>query len=203
MPPQPSPHSQPPPLILASASPRRRDLLAQIGVFPDAIDPADTDETPKREESSRDLAARLAMAKARRVAERHSGAYILAADTSVSIGRRLLGQPIDAAEARVMLDLISGRAHRVHTAVALIAPDGRNACRLAETRLVFKRLSGEERDALIASEEWRGVAGAYRIQGLAGAFVEKLSGSYSAVVGLPLRETVNLLVGLGRAPWRI
>ncbi len=196
------PFAAPAPLVLASASPRRLDLLAQIGVTPDAVDPAEADETPLKAETSRALVARLAQDKARAVAARHPGAFVLAADTSVSLGARLLGKPADAAAARAMLGLLSGRAHRVHTAVALIAPDGRLACRLAEARLAFKRFASEELDALIACEEWRGVAGAYRIQGLAAAFVTRLAGSYSAVVGLPLRETANLLVGLGRAPWR-
>jgi septum formation protein len=183
--------------VLASASPRRLDLLRQIGIEPDSIDPADLNETAKPDETSRLLAGRLSREKARLVAARTPGAYVLAADTIVVVGRRVLPKAETAEEARRCLELMSGRAHRVLTGVALIASDGREGARLSETRLHFKRLSSAEIDAYLAGGEWRGKAGGYGIQGAAGAFVMALQGSYSGVVGLPLYETRNLLVGLG------
>ena len=186
-----------PPLVLASASARRLDLLAQVGLTPDKIDPVDIDEAPLKGETPRLAAQRLAAAKARAGARRNPGAFILAADTVVAVGRRMLGKPDTLDEARAMLALISGRAHRVLTGVMVIAPDGREATRLAEARVKFKRLAKAETAALLAGEEWRGAAGAYRIQGRAGGFVTNLIGSYSAVVGLPLHETLSLLAGLG------
>ena len=185
--------------MLASASPRRLDLLRQIGVEPDQIDPSDIDETPLKDETPRLAAVRLARAKADAARERRPEAYVLAADTIVTVGRRMLGKPADEAEARRFLSLISGRAHRVLSAVCLIAPDGRAGARLSESRLIFKRLTQAEIAAYLASDEWRGKAGAYAIQGRAGAFVASLSGSYTGVVGLPLYETACLLEGLG---WR-
>jgi septum formation protein len=187
------------PLVLASASPRRLDLLAQAGVVPDQVDPGDLDETPRPGETPRLLASRLASEKARVGAARHPKAFVLGADTVVAVGLRILGKPADEGEARAMLALLSGRGHRVHTGVALVAPDGRAALRLAEARVKMKVLTPREIDALIAGGEWRGAAGGYRIQGLAGAFVTNLIGSHTAVVGLPLYETLNLLEGLG---WR-
>ena len=189
-----------PPLVLASASPRRLELLAQIGLTPDAVDPADVDETPGRDETPRRMVARLAVAKALAVAARHPGACVLAADTTVAVGRRILGKPEAEADARRMLALVSGRAHRVFTGVAVAAPDGRLVERVAETRLHFKRLTPAETDAFIATDEWRGVAGAYQIQKRAGGFVLALQGSYTGVVGLPLYETRALLEGAG---WRL
>ena len=189
-----------PPLVLASASPRRLELLGQIGLTPDAVDPADVDETPGRDETPRRMVARLAVAKALAVAARHPGACVLAADTTVAVGRRILGKPEDEADARRMLALVSGRAHRVFTGVAVAAPDGRLVERVAETRLHFKRLTPAETDAFIATDEWRGVAGAYQIQKRAGGFVLALQGSYTGVVGLPLYETRALLEGAG---WRL
>jgi septum formation protein len=186
-----------PSLVLASASPRRLELLRQIGLTPDAVDPAAIDETPAKDETARLLAARLAGAKAAAVAARRPDAFVLAADTIVAVGRRLLGKPDDGADAARMLRLLSGRAHRVITAVALAAPSGRTAGRLSETRVKFKRLTAAEIDAYLASEEWTGKAGAYGVQGRAGAFVTALNGSYTGVVGLPLYETRALLVGLG------
>ncbi|HEX4196264.1 MAG TPA: Maf family nucleotide pyrophosphatase [Caulobacteraceae bacterium] len=185
--------------MLASASPRRLALLRQIGVEPDQIDPSDIDETPLKDETPRLAAVRLARAKAEAARERRPDAYVLAADTIVAVGRRMLGKAADAAEARRFLSLISGRAHRVLSAVCLIAPDGRSGARLSESRLIFKRLTEAEIAAYLASEEWRGKAGAYAIQGRAGAFAISLSGSYTGVVGLPLYETACLLEGLG---WR-
>jgi septum formation protein len=186
-------------LVLASASPRRRELLAQVGITPDEVLPADLDEAPLRDETPRRLAERLASEKARAVHALRPEAYVLAADTVVAVGRRLLGKAEDAGEARRFLELMSGRAHRVLTGVAVAAPDGRIASRLSETRLQFKRLTEQELEAYVASEEWRGKAGGYGVQGRAGAFVRGLNGSYTGVVGLPLYETVNLLTGLG---WR-
>ena len=186
-----------PPLVLASASPRRLDLLAQVGLVPDKIDPVDIDETILEGETPRLAAQRLAAAKAGAGADRNPGAFVVAADTIVAVGRRMLCKPATPDEARAMLALISGRNHKVLTGVAVMAPDGRRAARLVETRVKFKRLGEGEIVALLAGGEWRGAAGAYRIQGLAGAFVIHLTGSFSAVVGLPLPETLSLLVGLG------
>ena len=194
---KPSAPAPRPPLVLASASPRRLGLLAQVGLTPDKIDPVDIDEAPLKGETPRLAAQRLAAAKGRAGARRNPGAFILAADTVVAVGRRMLGKPDTLDEARAMLALLSGRAHRVLTGVTVIAPDGREATRLAEARVKFKRLAKAETAALLAGEEWRGAAGAYRIQGRAGGFVTNLIGSYSAVVGLPLHETLNLLAGLG------
>ncbi len=188
-----------PSLVLASASPRRLDLLRQIGVTPDRVEPADIDETPLKGETPRLLAGRLATGKAHAAAERAAGAYVLAADTVVAVGRRVLPKAETEAEARACLGLLSGRNHKVLTGVCLIAPDGRKAARLAETRVAFKRLSAPEVEAYIESGEWRGKAGGYAVQGRAGAFVMNLVGSYSGVVGLPLYETRCLLDGLG---WR-
>ena len=198
-----NPSSAPrPQLILASASPRRLELLRQIGLEPDRVDPAEVDETPLRDETPRLMALRLARSKAEAAAARESnaGAFVLGADTVVAVGRRVLGKAKDEAEARAWLGLLSGRAHRVMTGVAVVAPDGRRAARLAEARVHFKRLTVQEIQAHIASGEWRDKAGGYAIQGRAGAFVIALQGSYSAVVGLPLYETRALLEGLGCRP---
>lgn len=185
-------------LVLGSASPRRRDLLAQIGVSPDLIDPAEIDETPLKDELPRDYARRLAAEKADVVGARREGAFVLTADTVVAAGRRILDKPADEATARAHLDLLSGRRHRVCTALALRAP-GMDApsVKLVETQVRFKRLSPQELEAYLASGEWRGKAGGYAIQGLAGAFVAAVNGSYSNVVGLPLVETAGLLGGRG------
>jgi len=184
-------------LVLASASPRRLELLAQVGLTPDKVDPVDIDEAPLNGETPRLAALRLAAAKARAGALRNPGAFVVAADTVVAVGRRMLGKPDTQEAARAMLTLLSGRNHKVLSGVMAIAPDGREASRLAETRVKFKRLGRAETAALLAGEEWRGAAGAYRIQGLAGGFVTHLIGSYSGVVGLPLHETLTLLAGLG------
>ncbi len=187
-------------LVLASASPRRLELLRQIGIEPDLVDPADIDETPERDETPRRLALRLAQGKATVVAARHSGAFVLGSDTLVAVGRRILNKPEDAVQARAMLALLSGRAHKVLTGVAVAAPDGRTGQRLVETRVRFKRLSQEETDDFIAAGDWRDAAGGYKIHQSAGGFVINLQGSYSAVVGLPLYETRMLLEGLGWRP---
>jgi septum formation protein len=186
-----------PPLVLASASPRRLGLLAQIGLTPDAVDPAEIDETSLAAETARRLALRLAATKAAAVAARHPDAFVLAADTVVAVGRRLLGKPEGVTDARRMLGLLSGRAHQVLSAVAVVAPGGRTGARLSETRVRFKRLTSVETETYLASAEWEGKAGAYGVQGFAGAFVTSLNGSYTGVVGLPLYETRALLVGLG------
>lgn len=186
-----------PRLVLASASPRRVELLRQIGITPDAVDAAELDETPLRDETPRQLALRLAVAKAAAVAARQPGAFVLAADTVVAVGRRVLPKAADAAEVAACLKLLSGRAHRVLTGVAVTAPDGRTSSRLVESRLHFKRLLPADFDAYLACGEGVGKAGGYAIQGRAGALVISLHGSYSGVVGLPLHETANLLTGLG------
>jgi septum formation protein len=186
-----------PTLVLASASPRRLDLLRQVGVEPDRVISCDIDETPLKDETPRQLAVRLAQGKAIAGAASAEDAYVIGADTVVALGRRLFGKPKDQADARRMLELLSGRAHRVMTGVAVRAPDGRVSVRLSESRLRWKRLDIRELDAFLASGEWEGVAGGYRIQGRAAAFCLDLHGSYSGVVGLPLYETLGLLRGLG------
>ena len=186
-----------PRLVLASASPRRLDLLAQVGVRPDLIEAAELDETPLPKETPRRLTVRLARAKAAYVAARYPDDLVLAADTVVAVGRRVLPKARDVAEVAECLTLLSGRTHAVLTAVAGHAPGGRFAHRLVESRVLFKRLSGLELERYLASGEGIGKAGGYGIQGGAGAFVIRLQGSYSAVVGLPLYETTNLLTGLG------
>jgi septum formation protein len=183
--------------VLASASPRRLDLLRQIGLEPDAVAAAEVDETPLKTESPRQLALRLAAAKAARVAGLELGSFVLAADTVVAVGRRVLPKAETEAEGRACLELLSGRAHRVLTGVAVIAPDGRVAERLVESRVRFKRLTAAEIEGYLASGEGLGKAGGYAIQGRAGGLVIDLQGSYSGVVGLPLYETRNLLAGLG------
>lgn len=183
-------------LVLASASPRRLDLLRQIGVEPDLVEGADVDETPAPGEEPRRLAARLAQAKADAVAARHPQAFVLAADTVVACGRRVLGKAGDADAARAHLGLLSGRRHKVFTGIALRGP-GASAARVVVTAVRFKRLSSAEIDAYIAAGEWRGKAGGYAIQGRAGAFAIAINGSYSNVVGLPLYECRALLDGLG------
>ncbi|WP_333587389.1 Maf family protein [Phenylobacterium sp.] len=186
-----------PGLILASASPRRLDLLAQVGVRPDHVTASDIDEAELKGETPRRLAVRLAQAKAAAVAQAHPDAFVLAADTVVALGRRVLPKAEDAATVADCLAMLSGRSHRVLTAVAVAAPSGRAAQRLVETRLVFKRLTPDEIDDYVQSGEGLGKAGGYGIQGRAGGFVRELQGSYPAVVGLPLYETLCLLEGLG------
>ncbi|MGC8469986.1 MAG: Maf family protein [Acetobacteraceae bacterium] len=184
-------------LVLASASPRRRALLAQIGLAADRVVPAAIDETPRRGETPRLLARRLAHAKADAVVAEAADAFVLAADTVVAAGRRILGTPADEAEAGRFLDLLCGRRHRVFTAVVLAAPGGRRVERIVESAVTLARLDAAERTAYLASGEWAGKAGGYAIQGRAATFVRFLSGSYSNVVGLPLFETAQLLRGLG------
>jgi len=184
-------------LILASASPRRKNLLAQIGVVPNEIIPADIDETPGDAELPRPHAQRLATEKAAVIAKTHSGAFILAADTVVGVGRRILPKAESVEDALQCLNLLSGRSHRVFTGVCLIDPSGKVNSRVIETRLKMKRLSQPEIQTYIDSGEWDGKAGGYGIQGLAEAYISNISGSYSNVVGLPVYETRNMLTGAG------
>jgi septum formation protein len=192
-----------PKLVLASGSPRRVGLINQAGIEPDALRPADIDETPLKGELPRVCANRLAYAKATTamagigIDDDVHGAFILAADTVVAVGRRILPKPELIDEAAQCLRLLSGRNHRVYTALCLITPKRRYRQRVVETRVRFKRLSSEEIDSYLGSGEWRGKAGGYAAQGLAGTFIVKLVGSYTNVVGLPLYETVALLAGEG------
>ncbi len=190
-------------LVLASGSPRRLALLNQAGIEPDSLLPAEVDETPGKGERPRVLASRLARAKVEAALATASkddglkGAFVLAADTVVAVGRRILPKTDLLDEAAQCLRLLSGRSHRVYTGVCLATPKGAFRTRLVETRVRFKRLSGDDIEAYLASGEWRGKAGGYAVQGLAGSFVVKIVGSYTSVVGLPLYESVALLGGEG------
>ena len=186
-----------PEFILASASPRRVELLRQISIVPDHILPAEIEETPLKNEQPRELVARLAVAKAAAIAKDYPDAYVLAADTVVACGRRILPKAETADDARALLEMLSGRRHRVISGVFIFAPAGASSARAVETAVTFKRLSSAELDNYLASDEWRDKAGAYAIQGLAARFVCSLNGSYSNVVGLPLYETSQMLSGLG------
>ena len=190
------------PLILASSSPRRLALVRQVGVVPERIAVPEIDETPLARELPRAYVLRLAEAKADDIAARPdaAAAYVLAADTVVACGRRILGKADDQETAERWLRLLSGRRHRVYTAVAAVAPDGRRARRVVMTMVRFKRLSEPEIAAYLASGEWRGKAGGYAIQGRAEAFIPAINGSWSNVVGLPLATTLDLLRGLGWRP---
>ncbi len=183
--------------VLASASPRRLELLKRIGVTPDLVDPADCDETPHKGERPLAYAKRIAAEKAEVVAARHAGAAILSADTVVAVGARILGKAETEADARAFLTLLSGRRHRVHSAVTLIDATGKDRHRVSTSTLAFKRLSAAEIDAYVAGGEWHGKAGGYAVQGYAEAFVRSLSGSHSSVMGLPLFETRALLQAAG------
>lgn len=184
-------------LILASRSPRRLDLLAQIGVKPDLVLPADIDESPLEGELPRQIALRLAVEKALAVADSHKNDAVLAADTVVACGRRSLPKAETEQDAEACLKLLSGRKHRVYGGICLVSPDGVPISRLVTTVVQFKRLSEPEVSGYIGSGEWEGKAGAYAIQGLAAGFVSRLNGSYSNVVGLSLYETAALLNGKG------
>jgi septum formation protein len=192
-----------PKLVLASASPRRLQLLDQVGLKPDLLNPTDIDETPLRRETPRRLALRLAEQKARAaltaplVRQLGPGCIILAADTVVGLGRRILPKAETPEEAMDCLRLLSGRSHWVYSAVAVVSTSGSMSTRCNETKVRFKRLSREDMASYVTSEEWRGKAGGYAIQGRAAAFVRYLAGSHSGVVGLPLCETLGLLEGVG------
>ena len=186
-----------PGLVLASGSPRRLQLLARIGVVPARVLPPEIDESPLKQEVPRQLAARLSVAKAQAVAAQLPGALVLAADTVVGLGRRILPKAETEAEARACLEALSGRRHRVYTGVALATPEGRLLTRLVESIVTFQRLTPGQVQAYLDSGEWRGKAGGYTIQDSAEAFVRFLSGSHSNVVGLPLHETAQLLRGIG------
>lgn len=192
-----------PKFVLASGSPRRLALVNQAGIEPDALKPSDVDETPKRGEIPRAYANRLAKEKAQvaldnvRLDDELRGAYILAADTVVAVGRRILPKAELLDEAQQCLRLLSGRNHRVYTSICLVTPKESFRQRLVETRVRFKRLTSEDIESYLACGEWRGKAGGYAAQGIAGTFIVKLVGSYSNVVGLPLYETMNLLGGEG------
>jgi len=192
-----------PRLVLASASPRRLMLLSQVGVEPDALRPSTIDEAPRRGEMPRSLVSRLARSKAEAARDligddkELAEAYVLAADTVVTHGRNIFGKPRDVEEALAMLTRLSGRSHRVLTGICLITPEDRVRQKIIDTRVRFKRLSKEEIQSYLASREWRGKAGGYAIQGLAGCFVQKIVGSYTNVVGLPLTEVAAMLVGEG------
>jgi septum formation protein len=192
-----------PVLILASASPRRLALLEQVGLRPDLLCPVDIDETPRRRETPRDYVRRMALEKLEaakvmpQVKEIFAPRWLLTADTVVAVGRRILPKAEDIEEARAHLKLLSGRSHRVLTAICLLTPEGKLRKRLVDTKVRFKRLSAAEIDAYLLSDEWRGKAGAYAIQGLAAAFVRHINGSWTSVVGLPTYEVVQLLAGTG------
>jgi septum formation protein len=192
-----------PKLVLASGSPRRLALLNQAGIEPDSLQPAEIDEIPVKGELPRALANRLAREKAQvalasiRIDEELRGSYIIAADTVVAVGRRVMPKADMLEDAAACLRMLSGRNHRVYTGICLVTPKEAFRQRLVETRVRFKRLSNEDLEGYLASGEWRGKAGGYAIQGLAGTFVVKMVGSYTNVVGLPLYETMSLLLGEG------
>ena len=187
-------------LILASASPRRVDLLKNIGIVPDDIIPADIDETPHKSELPKDLAQRLAVEKAQAVAEKNAGAFILAADTVVGAGRKILDKTEDENYARKCLETLSGRRHHVYGGIALITPEGKTIKRLVDTLVQFKRLTNEDIENYLKSGEWQGKAGGYAIQGHAESYIKYIRGSYSNVVGLSLYDTMKILDGAGFKP---
>ena len=184
-------------LVLASASPRRLQLLRQVGIIPVLVDPADIDETPKFKELPGKLAVRLAKTKLDTVAYKYSNQWILSADTLVACGRRILSKPADEADARQKLELLSGRRHRVITSVCVIGPSGKFNQKSVTTRVLFKRLHQEEIEFYIRTGEWRDKAGGYGIQGQGARFIQSINGSYSNIVGLPLFETCGMLEGMG------
>lgn len=191
-----SPAAAIPPLVLASASPRRLALLARLGIAPSRVAAPEIDEAPGRGELPRPYVLRLAQEKAAAVA-RAPGEAVLAGDTTIAVGRRILGKPADAAEARAMLSLLSGRRHQCLSAVCVIGADGTARTRVSATSLAFRRLETATLDRYLAGDEWQGKAGAYAIQGVAESWVRRLSGSHSGVIGLPLFETAALLSAVG------
>lgn len=189
-----------PKLILASASPRRQQLLARIGITADAIIPADIDETPHKAELPRVYARRMAAEKAAVIASQHPDGAVLSGDTVVAAGRRILPKAESEADARHCLELLSGRRHIVLSAVTLMLPGGRALHRLSESTVTFKRLHADELEAYIAGGEWQGKAGGYAIQGSAEALIRSMAGSYSSIMGLPLYETRSMLLSAGLLP---
>lgn len=182
-------------LVLASASPRRLDLLAQIGITPSAVIPANIDETPLKGEIPREHALRLALAKC--AAVQQDGAFVLAADTVVACGRHILPKAESDADAAQCLDLLSGRRHHVFGGIAIRTPDGKTISRIVDTQVIFKPLTAAEKAQYIASGEWNGKAGGYAVQGLAAGFIKEIRGSYSNIVGLSLYDSLQMLNGLG------
>lgn len=186
-----------PPFILASASPRRLQLLEQIGLKPDKIIPADIDETPIKNELPAPYVARIALGKAAKIAAENPDAFVLAADTTVACGRRIMAKAESEKQEREFLELLSGRRHKVITGIVVFAPGGKKSQRIVTTTVHFRRLTTEDIDAYIKSGEWQGKAGGYAIQGLGATFAKSFSGSYTNVVGLSLYETTQMLKGLG------
>lgn len=190
-----------PSLVLASASPRRLSLLSQIGIVPDIVCPADIDETARKDELPRDIAKRLSLEKAHAVNSQFGGKFLLSADTVVAVGRRALGKAENEEEAYGFLKLLSGRRHQVHTGVTLVTPMGTTISRLVTSSVIFKPLGEHELRSYLQTEEWRGKAGGYAIQGRAASIVRSIQGSHSNVVGLPLFEVSNMLSGNGFDIW--
>ena len=184
-------------LILASSSPRRLMLLEQIGMKPDAVDPADIDESVHKGESPRNYVLRVAAEKARVVAARHPAAFVLSGDTTVTMGRRFLHKPESLQDAEHCWSLLPGRKHKVLTAVSLIAPDGRQVSKLTEAAVTFRNMSPEEVAAYLATEEWKGVAGAYKYQGIAAKYIRATQGNSAVIIGLPVYEVSQMLTSLG------
>lgn len=184
-------------IILASASPRRIELLKQIGIVPDAVIPADIDETELKGERPRDMVLRLARIKAETIAAKNKNAFVIAADTTVALGRRILGKASDKNEARRFLEMLSGRTHHVYGGIAVVTPAGKMVSRVVDTSVKFKRLTDHEIIAYLNSGEWDGKAGAYGIQGKAAPFVADIRGSYTNIVGLSLYDIMNILKGNG------
>jgi septum formation protein len=182
-------------LVLASASPRRLDLLSQIGITPSDVIPANIDETPLKGEKPRDHALRLALAKCAAVAK--DGAFVLAADTVVAVGRHILPKAESEADAIKCLELLSGQRHHVYGGIAIRTPDGKTISRVVDTMVRFKPLTAVEKAEYVASREWDGKAGGYAIQGLAAAYIKEIRGSYSNIVGLSLYDSLQMLNGLG------
>jgi septum formation protein len=184
-------------LILASSSPRRKDLLHQVGIFPDQIIPADIDETPIKKELPRSYVLRLAKEKAMKVYNSNNKNFVIAADTVVSCGRTILPKAESAFEVKKCLETLSGKAHMVMTAICIVNPEGKESAKLVATRVIFKRLTQYEIGMYVNSGEGVGKAGGYAIQGIAGCFIRNINGSYSSILGLPLYDAVNMLTGLG------
>ncbi len=184
-------------IILASASPRRLELLSQVGIVPDEVIPADIDETMLKDELPKQLALRLAQGKCAKIAADHANDFVLAADTVVACGRRLMDKPKDADDARRILNILSGRRHKVYGGICIASPDGKTKSHLCETIVSFRGLSSAEIEAYVESKEWEGKAGAYGIQGIAATFIKFLSGSYTNVIGLSLYDTVRMLNAAG------